>query len=120
MSIATDFRAALVGHSALTALVPAASIAQNALPAESAVPPAVVYGMNIETEIGLDGTNLGDRATITVQCWAVETDDAEAIAVAVKGALATVPNNAIVTTEEDGYDPEQKMHSQTLTVVWMQ
>jgi hypothetical protein len=119
MTIATDFRAALVAHAALTALVPAASIAQSAVPAESAAPPVIVYGIRVDSELGLDGGNLGDRAEISVQCWALESDDAEAISTAVRGAMATVPNNAIVLDEQDSYDPDLKLHAQTLTIVWM-
>ena len=117
MSIATTFRSTLTGHSALTALVGTA-IAQNAVPDEMTFP-LVVYALRIDTDLGLDGTNLGDRADIAVQCWADESDDAESVAAAVRGALATVPNNAIVISEQDGYDPDQKKHVQTLNIVWM-
>lgn len=117
MTIATDFQALLEGHAALTALV-TDSIAQNAVPEEMPFP-LVVYSVRTDTARGLDGTNLGDRAEIAVQCWADESDEAISVAAAVRGAVATAPNSAIVIDETDAFDPEIKKHAQVLTVVWM-
>jgi hypothetical protein len=117
VTIATDFQSTLEGHAALTARV-TDSIAMNSVP-ESMAFPLVVYSVRTDTALGLDGTNLGDRAEITVQCWADESDAAIAVAAAVRGAVATVPNNAVVIDESDAFDPELKKHAQILTVVWM-
>lgn len=117
MSIDTDFRAALAGHSALTDLV-GAGISKNAVPAGNPRP-LVVYAVRIDSDFGLDGTEHGDRGEIECQCWAKESVGAKAVADAVRGALDTVPNNALVISERDSYDPELGMHAQILTVVWM-
>lgn len=117
MSIDTDFRATLAGHAALTTLVGTA-IAQGAVPSGAALP-LVVFSVRTDTDYGLDGTNLGDRADIECQCWAKQSDSAQAVAAAVRGAIATVPNNAIVTSERDSYDSELDAHSSILNVVWM-
>ena len=119
MSIDTDFRAALDGHAALVALVDDA-IAQNAVPDDMAFP-LVVYSVRTDTERGLDGTNLGDRAEISAQCWADDSAEAQAVAAAVRGALAAnAANYAVVVSEQDSFDPDLKKHAQILTVIWMQ
>lgn len=117
MSIDTDFRAALAGHAALTSLV-GTGISKNAVPADL-TRPLVVYAVRIDSEYGLDGTGHGDRGEIECQCWAKESVAAKSVADAVRGAIATVPDNALVLSERDSYDPELDMHAQILTIVWM-
>jgi len=118
MSIETDFRAALVAHAPLTALVDD-GIAQEAAPSVETVP-VVVYSMLVDRTLGLDGTLHGRRAGIDVQCWAETAAGARAVADALIDAVATVPDKAVVTSDRGTYDPELKLYGQILTVVWME
>jgi hypothetical protein len=102
----------------LTALVGTA-ISENAVDADEDFP-LVVYAIRADSDVGLDGSNLGDRAEITVQCWGDDSASAVAVADAVRGAVATVPNSAIVIDEQGSFDPELKKHAQVITVIWMQ
>ncbi len=119
MSIATDFRTALVAHAGLTALVPAASIFENAAGDDVAFP-LVVFSVRVDNTVGLSGSDLGERAEISTQCWAADSAAAAAVAAQVRAALAAQAlERAIVINEQDAFDPDIKKHAQTLTVVWI-
>jgi hypothetical protein len=119
MSIATDFRAALTAHAGLTALVPASAIAENAA-GEDATFPLIVFAVRLDNTVGLSGSDLGERAEISTQCWAADSAAAAAVAAQVRAALAAQAlDRAIVINEQDAFDPDIKKHAQTLTVVWI-
>lgn len=118
MSIETDFRSALVAHAPLTALVDD-GIAQEAAPSVETLP-LVVYSVLVDRSLGLDGTLHARRAGIDVQCWADTAAGARAVADAIVGAVATVPDKAVVTSDRGTYDPELKLYGQILTVVWIE
>lgn len=118
MSIEIDFRAALLAHAPLTALVDD-GVSQMAVPMVETVP-LVVFGVTLDRTLALNGTLHGERANIEVQCWATSTLVARQVADAVIGAVATVPDNAVVTSDRDTYDEGLKLFGQVLTVVWLQ
>jgi len=120
MSIETDFRALLAGHTPLTALV-STRIALNAVPESSAFP-LVVFAANHDRQNGLDGTLLYDAATLDVQCWAETAAAADAVADAVIAAVATAPvaRSATVTSRATTFDPELGADGTTLSVIWWQ
>lgn len=119
MSIEADFRATLVAHAPLIALVPAARIAQNAVD-PGAVGAAVVFAATHNRILGLDNTLLGDQCQIEVQCWAESAVAADALADAVVAAVATAPaaSGACVTGRASSFDPETGQDATLLTVEW--
>ena len=88
MSIEADFRATLVAHAPLTALVPAERIAQNAVDQGGGTSAAVVFLATHSPILGLDNTQLGDQCQLEVQCWAQTAVAADAVADAVAAAVA--------------------------------
>jgi hypothetical protein len=119
MSIEADFRATLVAHAPLTALVPAARIAQNAVDS-GGTSPAVVFIATHAPILGLDSTQLGDQCQLEVQCWAESAVAADAVADAVKAAVATAPAAAcaVVTSRASTFDPETGQDGTVLSVEW--
>jgi hypothetical protein len=119
MTIESDFRATLVAHAPLVALVPAARIAQNAVD-PGAAGAAVVFITTHTPVLGLDNTQLGDQCAIEVQCWAETALAADAVADAVKAAVATAPaaSGACVTGRATAFDPDTGQDATILTVEW--
>lgn len=118
MSIESDFRALLVGHAPLAALV-GSRVALNAVPDESATP-LVVFAATHNRELGLDNTLLSDQASIEVQCWAETATQADAVADAVISAIATAPAaaGAVCLARSTTFDPELGLDAAVLTVEW--
>ena len=119
MSIEADFRATLVAHAPLLALVPAARIAQNAVE-DGAPGAAVVFTTSHAPVLGLGNTQLGDICSIEVQCWAGSAAAAEALADAVAAAIATAPaaSAACVTARASTFDPDTGQDGCVLAVEW--
>ena len=115
MSLETDFRAALVAHAPLLALVAAASIAQNAV-GQSAELPMVAFTVTHSLDIGLDNTVLAHGADFSVQCWGNTSAEADAVADAV--AAAVQASGQVVTDRTSGFDPELGLDATMLTVSW--
>ena len=119
MSIEADFRATLVAHAPLLALVPAARIAQNAVDGNG-TGAAVVFIATHDPVLGLNNTELGDQCSIEVQCWAETAVAADALADAVKAAVATAPSaaGACVTGRSSTFDPDTGQDGTVLAVEW--
>lgn len=120
MSVETDFRAALVAHAALTALV-GTRIAQNAVPQGSSYP-LVVFTVLHQRELSLFNEQHADAATISVQCWAETSASAAAVADAVEAALAADATaqaaDCTVTLRETAFDPELGLDAEQLSIEW--
>lgn len=118
MSIETDFRALLAANVALAALV-GGRIAHNAVPQGSATP-YVVFTAAHDAVLGMDGAELADTCTLTVQCWATSSAGAEQVADAVVAAVATAPATAAVAVlaRASGYDEEADLDATVLQVAW--
>lgn len=116
MSAETDFRAALVAHAPLLAVVPQARITLNAAE-PGAVMPYIVFSASHAPEAGMDGTPLGDVCTISVQCWARTALQAAQVADLVTAAL--VPQGCPPTAREGGYDPELGADAELITFEWL-
>jgi len=114
MSADADFRALLTGHAALTALVPAARIAQNAVGQGQSFPLVVFVGQQ-SRELLLNNSAAGTDCTWQVQCYAETSAEAEEVADAVMGAVAT--NDAYVVTDKaGGFDEELGIDAVSVTV----
>lgn len=120
MSVETDFRALLAGHTPLSALV-GARIALNAVPEGSAFP-LVVFAASHDRQNGLDGALLYDNTTLDVQCWAETAAAADAVADAVIAAVATAPvlHSATVLSRATNFDPDLGADGTALQVSWWQ
>lgn len=118
MSIETDFRATLVAHAPLVALI-GPRLALNALP-DAVGLPALVYGVRHDRTSGLDGTLLADQAGIVVQCWGDTAASAQAVADAVVAAVSTAPAaaGAVVNDRSDTFDADLGIDGVVLTVEW--
>ena len=118
MSAETDFRARLVGHAPLAALV-GTRVAQNVVPQGAALP-FVAFTARHDPLFNLLGDVLEDPCTFTVQCWGKTSLQADAAADAVAAALATAPavHGATVTARDGAYDEEMDLHATVLTVEW--
>ena len=115
MSAETDFRAALVAHAPLTALV-GQRVRLNA--AEQAdVMPYVVFTSEHDLQSSLTGAALGDLCTFTVQCWAKTAVEAAAVADAC--TVAATSAQAPVTARATGFDPELAADAVVLTIPWL-
>lgn len=117
MSIESDFRALLAGHAGVAALV-AGRIAMNAY--DGTAYPVIVFGATHDRTLGLDNSLLADQATISVQCWAQNSLQAEAVADAVVAAVATAPAaaGAVVLDRAGTFDEELGLDGVVLTVEW--
>lgn len=111
----TSFRAILIAYGALTALVPAASIAQNAVD-PGAVPPYVVFTATHAPEFGLDNTRHADRITFSVEAWATTPSAADAIADQIAAALLAA--GVVCNARATGYDAEVGLDATILTADW--
>ena len=116
MSVASDFRAVLIGNAPLVALVPAARIAQNAVDGSGAYP-AIVFLLTQEKVRSVDNTLLAEQCQIEVQCWAETAAAADAVAAAVETALASTLT-ASVLGQASAFDPDTGYDGTILTVSW--
>lgn len=115
MSAESDFRAALLAHAPLVALV-GQRIAQNAI--EQGQPaPYITFTASHAPEYGMGGALLGDVVTIEAQCWAKTAVQAAQVADAATASLALV--DAAPTQRATGYDPELGLDAIVLTSVWI-
>lgn len=119
MSIESDFHTRLAGFAGLTALVGPKGIAQEAVNAGSRAP-FVVYTAEHQLEENLLGEVVDDTATLTVQCWARDPLQADAVAEQVLLALDTAPAIHYVATlaRQSAFDAELDLHATVLTVEW--
>lgn len=118
MSAEDDFRALLVAHAGVSALVDD-RVSENAAP-QGADLPYIAFSVRHDHTHNLLGTLVEDRCTITVQCWAESAEAAGSVAAAVADAVgdADLARGAAVLSAEGGYDPELKLDASILTVEW--
>lgn len=118
MSIETDFRALLVTHGPLTALV-GTRISANAMP-ENSPYPCVVFTAAHEYDGAIDGSHTSDRCTLTVACWATSAAQASNVADAVVDALAGAPSSATVTVlaRATAFDADLNVDAEQLAIEW--
>jgi len=118
MSAETDFRAALLAHAPLVALV-AQNVAQNVV-AQGALLPFVAFTARHDPLLNLLGQTVDDACTFSVQCWGKTSLQADAVADAVAAAVGlALPVHAAAVTARDGaYDDEMDLHATVLTVEW--
>jgi len=115
MSTETEFRTVLTGYSALTALVPAARIAQNAV-TQGAVAPYIVFSAQHSPEWGLDNTLHATAVTVSVECWADTAVAADAVADQVAAAL--LAQGHVWTSRASAYDAEIGLDGTVLSFEW--
>lgn len=118
MSIETDFRSLLTAYAPLAALVGARIILNAAQ--QTIGSPYIVFTASHEPVLGMDGAELADACTLTVQCWATSSAGAEQVADAVVAAVATAPATAAVAVlaRASGYDEEADLDATVLQVAW--
>lgn len=118
MSAETDFRALLVGHAGVAAIV-GTKVAHNAIRSSTGAP-YVVFTAAHSPQLNLLGEVLADAVTLTVQCWAATAAGAETLADAVTAAVADAPTarGAAITQRASGYDEETGLDAVVLTVEW--
>ena len=118
MSAETDFRALLVAHPGLAALV-GTRVSENAVP-EGAVLPFVAFTSRHDLTHNLLGEVMADQCVFTVQCWARSSADAAAVAAQVLLAVqgADPARGAVVLSTEGGYDAELRLDASILSVEW--
>lgn len=115
MSAEADFRAVLVAYAPLTALVPAASISQNA--AEQGVDlPYIAFTSAHAPSYGLANNLLADEVTFSVQCWGATSAQADAVADEVQAALLAA--GTVCTARATALDPNLGLDATVLTVQW--
>lgn len=117
MAIDTDFRAAMLAHAPLVALIDD-RLALNVAP-DTDVLPLVVFSVRTDRTLGLSGALHGNRGSIDVQVWAASAAGARQVADELIAAVATVPDKAVVTDHRDTYEPDMKLDGVLLSVVWM-
>lgn len=120
MSVETEFRAALLAHAPLAALV-AGGVVQDALP-EGDLYPIVVYSVRHDRTHGIGNEVLVNQCAIAVQCWAETGAEAEELADAVEAALAAVPAavaaGAVAVGRTTTYDDDTGLDGTVLEVEW--
>lgn len=118
MSVETAFRACLVAHAPLVALV-GQRVVQNGI-GEGAAIPYVVFTTSHDFQRGIDGTLFADQVSITVECWATGAIAADAVADAVTAALATAPAmaGATVIGRANGFDGDLGLDATVLSIDW--
>lgn len=117
MAIDTDFRAAMLAHAPLAALIDD-RMSLNVTP-DVDVLPIVIFSVRRDLNRGLDNSLHGERASIDVQVWAESAAGARLVADELIAAVATVPDVAVVTDDRDTYEPDMKIDGVLITVVWM-
>jgi hypothetical protein len=115
VSAESDFRAVLTGYANLTALVPAAKIAQNAVDSAVEVPYIVFTSQHIP-EYGLDNTVLALNVKFRVQCWADDPLEADSVADQVVAAL--LAQGVVCTDRQSIFDPNVGLDATALTADW--
>lgn len=124
MSAETSFRAALLAHAPLVALVQQ-RVSANAANQGDALP-YVAFQAAHEPQRGVDGSKQVDQVTFTVYCWANTAAAAKAVGDAVEAAveayMVTAPAtvSAYVQSRVDGFDGELGLDGDVLTVEWWQ
>jgi hypothetical protein len=118
MSAEADFRALLVAHPGLAALV-GTRISENAVPQGLALP-YVAFGARHELTHNLLGDVMADQATLTVQCWGRNATEAAAVAAQVALAVegAEPARGAVVISTEGAYDAQTDADASILVVEW--
>lgn len=115
MSAETEFRAALVAHAPLLALVPAARIAQNAA-ADGNADSTLVYGSTRIPDFHLDNSVGATNVQFTVQCWSTTAAGASAIADAAVAAL--LAESVVCTSRATTFDEELGLDGEELVFDW--
>ncbi len=115
MSAETEFRAALLAHAPLLALVPAARIAQNAA-ADSNTTPNLVYGSARIPDFHLDNSVGATNVQFSVQCWADTAATASAVADAAVAAL--LAESVVCTSRSTTFDEELGLDGEELVFDW--
>ena len=115
-----DFRAALLAHAPLVALV-GAGVAMHAVPEGQALP-YVVFTASAEPDLLLGGV-ADEKTTFTVDCWAATAEGAAAVADAVAAAVqafdaASSSTAATLLSRQGGYDAEMGLDGVVMTVEW--
>lgn len=114
MSAADDYRAALLAHAPLAALV-GTGVAENAVDKGTTVP-YVVFTGQVERFGGLDGGQHCAKHTFRTQCWAASSAEASAVADAVTAAVEAAGET--VLGRESGYDADLALDAEVLIVEW--
>lgn len=115
MSAESEFRAILTGYAGLTALVPAARIAQNAVDQDAALP-YIAFTASHTPEYGLDNTLLANGVTFRVECWGETSLSADAVADQVQAAMLAA--GRVCTSRVTGLDPALGLDATILTAEW--
>ena len=115
MSAETEFRAALLAHAPLLALVPAARIAQNAA-ADGNAASTLVYGSTRIPDFHLDNSVGATNVQFTVQCWAGTAAAGSAIADEAVAALLAVA--VVCTARSTTFDEELGLDGEELIFDW--
>lgn len=123
MSAETDFRAELIAHAPLLAMVGGAPnrIAFDKVPEGIARPFVVMVRESTEKFATLDGADNGARITFALQCWGDTRAQAEELADMVEAALraSTLEPNGIPTEERSSLaEPDLDLEGVNLTVDW--
>jgi hypothetical protein len=116
MSAETEFRAALLAHAPLMALVvDAKRIAQNAA-ADGVGTPCIVYGSTRTPDFHLDNSAGATNVQFSVQCWDDTAAEASAIADAAVAALAAV--QVVCTSRSTTFDDQLGLDGEELVFDW--
>lgn len=113
MSAETELRALLAANAGVVSLV-GQRIAQNAVPQDEDYP-LIVFTSAHAPSLSTYGTVLADEVTFSIQCWAVDSIVADAVADAATAAIAA---RADVLGREAAYEDEMNLHATVLTVQW--
>lgn len=111
MSAETEFRAALIAHAPLMALLGSdARIAQNAV-TPSIGTPCVVYGSTRIPDFHLDDSAGATNVQFTAQCWgetaSIAADVADAAVAALRAVSVVCTSRSTTFDEEIGIDGEE-------------
>lgn len=111
MSAESTLYGYLSGHAALTSLV-STRIYPDAMPEETAMPAVVFARLATDPTYNLGGTLLCEDVQMSIAGWAKTPDEADAIAVAITGALTA--HGEATTGRESGFDPEVGLYVRTV------
>lgn len=116
MSAETEFRAALLAHAPLMALmVSEARIAQNAAK-DGIGPPCIVYGSTRIPDFHLDNSVGATNVQFSVQCWGDTAAVASAVADAATAALLAAA--VVCTSRSTTFDEELGLDGEELVFDW--
>jgi hypothetical protein len=118
MSVADEVRALLVAHQPLLGLV-GQRVIQNVAGLKTE-PPYLVYSLQEDPVLGIDAVAHVRRCSVTVECWALTSVAADAVADAAKAALDAAPPSCCVSVQSrsSGHNEETNFHGSVLTVEW--